>query len=322
MGFKFCVGHPWEFLGVCKAMIDIEIFPDFIVVDGMEGGTGAAPLEFADHLGMPLREGLVFVRNALIGINARGRVRIGCSGKIVNAFDMARAMALGADWCNAGRGFMFALGCIQSLSCHTDRCPTGVATQDKARVRALVVEDKMERVRRYHNSMLHALAELTAAAGLEHPQDFRPEHFSRRVSAHETMTFAELYPALERGELIAGAHDKRWRGWWDMARAIRLRPPPLGRSKPDWRDRFRPLIGKGGRLATPPVPHHRAGSVAALSYEQVGALPPSTGFIMRVTLHLTRVFSTSGACGRATALDKPIDKTGESGELARAVFAL
>ena len=228
VGFKFCVGHPWEFLGVCKAMIDIEIFPDFIVVDGMEGGTGAAPLEFADHLGMPLREGLVFVRNALIGINARGRVRIGCSGKIVNAFDMARAMALGADWCNAGRGFMFALGCIQSLSCHTDRCPTGVATQDKARARALVVEDKMERVRRYHNSMLHALAELTAAAGLEHPQDFRPEHFSRRVSAHETMTFAELYPALERGELIAGARDKRWRGWWDMARADSFAPASLG----------------------------------------------------------------------------------------------
>jgi glutamate synthase domain-containing protein 2 len=218
VGFKLCVGHPWEFLGVCKAMIEAGIYPDFIVVDGMEGGTGAAPLEFADHLGLPMREGLLFVRNALIGINARERIRIGCSGKIVNAFDMAR------DWCNAARGFMFALGCIQSMSCHTDLCPTGVATQDKTRSRALVVEDKSKRVRRYHASMLHALAELTAAAGLEHPQDFRCEHFSRRVSAHESLTFAELYPALRRGELITGAHDRRWREVWDMARADSFAP--------------------------------------------------------------------------------------------------
>ena len=159
VGFKLCVGHPWEFLGVCKAMVETGIYPDFIVVDGMEGGTGAAPLEFADHLGMPMREGLVFVRNALIGIGARDRIRIGCSGKIINAFDIARATALGADWCNAARGFMFALGCIQSLSCNTDRCPTGVTTQDPTRARALVVADKTERVRNYHRSMLHALAE-------------------------------------------------------------------------------------------------------------------------------------------------------------------
>ena len=181
VGFKLCIGHPWEFLGLCKAMVETGIYPDFIVVDGKEGGTGAAPLEFTDHLGMPLREGLVFVRNALIGIGASDRIRIGCSGKIVTAFDMAVAFALGADWCNSARGFMFALGCIQSLSCHTDRCPTGVATQDKTRSRALVVEDKTERVRNFHRSMLHALAELTAAAGLEHPSDFRPEHFSRRI---------------------------------------------------------------------------------------------------------------------------------------------
>src|SRR6516162_844142 len=141
-GFKLCVGHPWEFLAICKAMLETEIYPDFIVVDGMEGGTGAAPLEFADHLGMPLREGLNFVHNALVGINARDRIRIGASGKIISAFDIARVLALGADWCNSARGFMFALGCIQSQSCHTDRCPTGVATQDKVRQRALVVSDK------------------------------------------------------------------------------------------------------------------------------------------------------------------------------------
>ena len=135
-GFKLCIGHPWEFLAICKAMLQTGIYPDFIVVDGNEGGTGAAPLEFMDHLGMPMREGVNFVHNALIGINARDRIRIGASGKIATAFDMARAMAIGADWCNSARGFMFALGCIQSLSCHTDRCPTGVTTQDPTRATA------------------------------------------------------------------------------------------------------------------------------------------------------------------------------------------
>ncbi len=224
VGFKLCVGHPWEFLGLCKAMVETGLYPDFIVVDGMEGGTGAAPLEFADHLGMPMREGLVFVRNALIGIDARDRIRIGCSGKIINGFDMARAMALGADWCNAGRGFMFSLGCIQSMSCHTDRCPTGVTTQDPTRARALVVEDKTERVRNYHASMVRALAELIAAAGLDYPHELKPEHFSRRVNAHESMTFAELYPALKRGELITGSHDERWRKMWEAARADSFAP--------------------------------------------------------------------------------------------------
>jgi len=224
VGFKLCVGHPWEFLGVCKAMVETGVYPDFVVVDGMEGGTGAAPLEFCDHIGMPMREGLVFVRNALIGVNARDRIRIGCSGKIINGFDMARAMALGADWCNAGRGFMFSLGCIQSMTCHTDKCPTGVATQDLTRSRALVVADKTERVRNYHASMVSALADLIAAAGLSHPHELMPEHFSRRVNMHESMTFAELYPALKRGELLTGAHDETWRKAWDMARADSFAP--------------------------------------------------------------------------------------------------
>ena len=219
VGFKLCIGHPWEFYGICKAMTQTGIFPDFIVIDGKEGGTGAAPLEFTDHLGMPLREGLVFAHNALIGINARDRIRLGCSGKIVTAFDMAAAFALGADWCNSARGFMFSLGCIQSLSCHTDRCPTGVATQDKTRSRALVVEDKTERVRNFHRSMLHALAELAAAAGLEHPRQFRPEHFSRRVSEHEVRTFADLYPMPEPGELLSGVRDQATRRYWELARA-------------------------------------------------------------------------------------------------------
>ena len=223
VGFKLCIGHPWEFLAICKAMLETEIFPDFIVVDGKEGGTGAAPLEFIDHIGMPLREGLNFVHNALIGINARDRTKLGASGKIVSAFDIARVMALGADWCNSARGFMFALGCIQSQSCHTDRCPTGVATQDLTRQRALVVADKSERVFNFHHATVESLAALVAAAGLDHPNEFRPAHFSRRVSAHEVMSFAELYPSLQPGELLAGTSDKRFGTAWAMASAAEFR---------------------------------------------------------------------------------------------------
>ncbi|MCL8483167.1 MULTISPECIES: FMN-binding glutamate synthase family protein [Bradyrhizobium] len=217
-GFKLCIGHPWEFLAICKAMLETRIYPDFIVVDGNEGGTGAAPLEFMDHLGMPMREGVNFVHNALIGLNVRDRIKIGASGKVATAFDMARAMSIGADWCNSARGFMFALGCIQSLSCHTDRCPTGVATQDPTRARALVVPHKVDRVYNYHHATLHALAELLAAAGLEHPQDLRPIHFSQRTSTTEVASFAKLYPSLRPGELLDGTQDVRFRDAWAMAR--------------------------------------------------------------------------------------------------------
>jgi glutamate synthase domain-containing protein 2 len=218
-GFKLCIGHPWEFLAICKAMIQTGIYPDFIVVDGNEGGTGAAPLEFMDHLGMPMREGVNFVHNALIGINARDRIRIGAAGKIATAFDMARAMAIGADWCNSAWGFMFSLGCIQSLSCHTDRCPTGVTTQDPSRARALVVPHKIERVYNYHRATLHALAELIAAAGLDHPQQIRSIHFSQRTSTTEVQSFARLYPPLRPGELIDGTSDPRFRDAWALAQA-------------------------------------------------------------------------------------------------------
>jgi glutamate synthase domain-containing protein 2 len=219
VGFKLCIGHGWEFLAICKAMMETGVTPDFIVVDGKEGGTGAAPLEFSDRLGLPLREGLTFAHNALVGAGLREKIKIGCSGKIVTAFDMAAAFALGADWCNAARGFMFSLGCIQSLSCHKDTCPTGVATQDPMRARALIVADKKERVKNFHAAMLHALAELTGAAGLEHPQDFRPEHFFRRVTDRDVLSFAELYAPLERGELTSGAREEKWRKMWDMSRA-------------------------------------------------------------------------------------------------------
>jgi glutamate synthase domain-containing protein 2 len=173
---------------------------------------------------MPMREGVNFVHNALVGIKARDRIRIGASGKIATAFDLARAMAIGADWCNSARGFMFSLGCIQSLSCHTDRCPTGVTSQDPSRNRALVVPDKTERVFNYHHSTLHALTELIAAAGLEHPQEIRPIHFSQRTSITEVGSFAQLYPPLRPGELIDGTQDIRYRDGWAMARADSFSP--------------------------------------------------------------------------------------------------
>jgi glutamate synthase domain-containing protein 2 len=223
-GFKMCIGHPWEFLAICKAMLQSGIYPDFIVIDGNEGGTGAAPLEFMDHLGMPMREGVNFAHNALIGINARDRIRIGAAGKIATAFDMARAMAIGADWCNSARGFMFALGCIQSLSCHTDRCPTGVTSQDPLRARALVVPHKVDRVYNYHHSTLYALSELLAAAGLDHPRQLRPIHFSKRTSATEVWSFARLFPTLRPGELLDGTDDPRFREAWAMARADSFQP--------------------------------------------------------------------------------------------------
>jgi glutamate synthase domain-containing protein 2 len=223
-GFKLCIGHRWEFLAICKAMLQTGIYPDFIVIDGNEGGTGAAPLEFMDHLGMPMREGVNFAHNALVGLNIRDRIKIGASGKIATAFDIARAMALGADWCNSARGFMFALGCIQSLSCHTDRCPTGVTTQDPSRNRALVVPHKLERVYNYHHATLHALSELIAAAGLSHPQDIRPVHFSHRLTGTEVMSFARLYPELRPGELLEGTENPRFRDAWAMARADSFSP--------------------------------------------------------------------------------------------------
>lgn len=217
-GFKLCIGHPWEFMAIVKAMRASGITPDFIVIDGKEGGTGAAPLEFMDYVGMPLRDGLALAHNALVGAGLRDRVRLAASGKITSAFDMARAMALGADWCNAARGFMFAVGCIQAQSCHTGRCPTGVATQDPLRQRALVVPDKAERVTNFHRHTLEALAELVAAAGLAAPSDLRPHHVQRRVGAEGVLSFAEAFEFLREGQLLDDpASSPRYGAAWAMA---------------------------------------------------------------------------------------------------------
>ena len=202
VGFKFCLGHPWEWFAIVKAMLHTGVTPDFIVVDGAEGGTGAAPVEFSDHVGTPLREGLSLVHNTLVGVGLRDRIRLGAAGKVVSAFDIARLMALGADWCNAARGFMMALGCLQARTCHTGNCPTGVTTQDPLRQKALVVTDKAERVMHFHRSTLHALQELVQAAGLHHPNEIGTHHIVRRISATEVRPLSSLVLQLPPGALL------------------------------------------------------------------------------------------------------------------------
>lgn len=225
VGLKLCIGHPWEWFAIAKAMLKTGITPDFIVVDGAEGGTGAAPIEFVDHVGTPLREGLRLVHNTLVGIGLREHIKLGASGKIISAFDMVRTMALGADWCNSARGFMFALGCVQAQVCHTGLCPTGVTTQDPKRQAALVVSDKFVRVANFHENTLKALAELLAAAGLEHPSDLRPHHIARRIANGEVRVLSALFPDLDKGELLDGKFRLTiFRVGWPMAQADSFSP--------------------------------------------------------------------------------------------------
>ena len=225
VGFKLCIGYKVEFMALCKAMIETGVTPDFIVIDGKEGGTGAAPLEFTDHLGTPMREGLAFAHNCLVGAGLRDKVRLAASGRIITAFDMVCAMALGADWCNSARGFMFSLGCIQSLSCHTDRCPSGVATQDAQRQKALDVPSKADRVYHVHQNTLMALKELVQAAGLTHPQDITAHHIVRRISDTEVRLLANLILQVEPGALLSGNLEHQhnvFKLYWPMARAERF----------------------------------------------------------------------------------------------------
>jgi glutamate synthase domain-containing protein 2 len=223
-GFKLCIGHPWEWFAIVKAMLETGITPDFIVVDGAEGGTGAAPLEFTDHVGAPLQEGLRLVHNTLVGVNLRDRIRIGASGKVVSAFDVVRAIAIGADWCNSARGFMFALGCIQAQTCHTGQCPTGVTTQDPIRQQALVVPDKAERVYNFHQQTLHALRELVQAAGLQHPSDITADHIVRRVNENDVRLLSTLLPTVRPGALLGDldAQHTVFQAYWPQAQPDRF----------------------------------------------------------------------------------------------------
>jgi glutamate synthase domain-containing protein 2 len=224
IGFKLCIGHPTEVFALIKAMLKTGIKPDFIVVDGKEGGTGAAPAEFSDHLGMPLREGLLLMRNALVGANLRSEIRLAASGKIVSGFSMAANLALGADWCNAARAFMFSLGCVQSMRCHTNRCPTGVTTNDPALQRGLVVALKAQRVAGFQHHTVEALAELVAAAGLLHPQDLMPHHIWHRLNPIEVRTLDRVYTFLEPGALLAAPDMTPYAEEWRAANPDSFEP--------------------------------------------------------------------------------------------------
>ncbi len=228
VGFKLCIGHPWEWFAIVKAMLETQIYPDFIVVDGTEGGTGASPVEFTNHVGTPLQEGLRLVHNSLVGVNLRDQIKIGCSGKIISAFDMAVAFALGADWCNSARGFMFAVGCIQAQVCDTGFCPTGVTTQDVHRQKALVVPNKAERVFHFHNETLKALKEIVEAAGLNHPIEIDTRHIVRRVNANEVHLLSVLLPSIAAGSLLRNDEGESlpyvYEHYWHLAQASSFSP--------------------------------------------------------------------------------------------------
>ncbi|WP_394833011.1 FMN-binding glutamate synthase family protein [Pendulispora rubella] len=219
IGFKLCVGKRREFLAICKAMLETGITPDFITVDGGEGGTGAAPLEFSNVVGTPLVEGLVFVHNALNGVGLRDRIRIIASGRIVTGFDIAHKIAIGADLCNSARAMMFALGCIQAQQCNANTCPAGVATQDPDLVRGLVVGDKAVRVTNFQRNTVRAFTEILGAAGLSHPSELRPWHVLRRISPTESKHYGEMYEYLAPQALLATDLPKSYARPWRAAQA-------------------------------------------------------------------------------------------------------
>ena len=226
VGIKLCIGHPWEFIAIIKAMVQTEIYLDFITVDGSEGGTGAAPVEFTDHLGSPLRDAIVFVDNALIGAGLRDRVKVAASGKIVSAYDIVRVCAIGADWCNMARPFMFSIGCIQARDCASGHCPTGVATMDPKRYRVIDVKDRTERVYNFHKNTRFALKELLEAAGLAHPSELNRRHIVRRLSASQIKLADQIYPKVENGALIRGesVEDARLSVYWDRVDQSSFQP--------------------------------------------------------------------------------------------------
>jgi glutamate synthase domain-containing protein 2 len=222
VGFKLCVGKRHEFLGIVKAMLESGLMPDFITVDGAEGGTGAAPLEFSDSVGTPLSEGLAFVHYALVGAGLRDQIRVIASGKVNTGFQIATKVALGADMCNAARAMMFALGCIQALRCNTNRCPTGVATQDPELVHGLHVGDKSTRVARFHRETVKSFFEVLGAAGLRDPGKLKPWYVMRRVNSGEVRSYHEIYPPIEPGGLLTSSVNGSLRQAWDAARADRF----------------------------------------------------------------------------------------------------
>jgi glutamate synthase domain-containing protein 2 len=222
IGFKLCLGRRDEFLAICKAMLQTNILPDFITVDGAEGGTGAAPLEYADFIGTPLEAGLVFVHNALVGVNLRDKICVICSGKVTNGFDLVTNISLGADICHSARAMMLATGCLQTKQCNANTCPTGVTTQDKRLQYGLVVDEKKHRVANFHNNTIKSFLEMVGALGLDNPSDLRPGHIMRRTSVEEIKTFDQIYDYLSAGQLLGPYIPDSYRQYWEMANPERF----------------------------------------------------------------------------------------------------
>ena len=222
VGFKLCIGRRSEFLGICKAMLETGILPDFITVDGAEGGTGAAPVEYSDRLGLMIDEGLSFVHNALVGCGLRDKIRLIASGKITDGFDMMQKIALGADVCNVARPMMFAVGCIQAQRCHTNTCPTGVATQDSRRARAINIDKRGEDVRRYHDATIRSFLDITGSVGAAHPDELHPEMVLRRQPDRTPRSYAKLYPPVAEGALLSDVLPETFADDWAAASADRF----------------------------------------------------------------------------------------------------
>ncbi|KTD60445.1 glutamate synthase [Legionella santicrucis] len=217
VGFKLCLGRRDEFLAICKAMLKTNILPDFITVDGAEGGTGAAPVEYTNFIGTPLEAGLVFIHNALVGINVRDKIRIICSGKVANGFDLLTNIALGADMCNSARAMMMASGCLQTKQCNANTCPTGVATQSKRLQYGLVVDEKKHRVANFHKNTMKSFLEMVGSLGLDNPSDLKPSHIMRRVSVQEVKAFNEIYEYLIPGQLLSSDIPESYKSHWEAA---------------------------------------------------------------------------------------------------------
>jgi glutamate synthase domain-containing protein 2 len=219
VGFKLCIGRKKEFLGICKAMLELDSYPDFITVDGAEGGTGAAPLEYTNRMGEPLESALIFVHNCLVGTGLREKMRIICSGKMTTGFDIISHIAMGADVCHAARSMMMAMGCVQSKQCHANTCPTGVATQDKRLQRGLVVEQKKYRVMNFHKNTMYSFLEMLGGMGLESPDELTPAHVIRRVDYDIVKPLSEAYLYLEPGQLLGKKIPESYKPHWDSAAA-------------------------------------------------------------------------------------------------------
>ncbi len=219
VGFKLCIGQRSDFLGICKAMVETGILPDFITIDGAEGGTGAAPSELSDYVGLALDEAIPFVHSSLVGCNLRERIKIMVSGKIVNGFDMVHKIALGADLCNVARPMMFAIGCIQAMRCHTGNCPTGITTQNAARAQAIDIDTKAGHVKNYHEQTINSFLQLVGAIGVEHPDKLTPDMIWHRIANQKASTYAQLYTYLKPGALLSDLIPAAFEQDWNLARA-------------------------------------------------------------------------------------------------------